>query len=280
MGKTTLRKKNAFFFLLWAALIFIFFSFSKSKLIPYILPIFPPLALLVAHYLELNKKNLGIGIRISFACLLILSSVIAIAFFSFTKNANIPNPAAASFYLPLAAAILLVGAICANFYIYRHCLARAIIIVLSSTAFFLLTCYAAVPAIDGRTITPLVNILKPILTPQDKVIAYNQYYQDLPFYLQRRITILNWKNELSFGCSYQDCHTWMINDYTFWQHWHSSQRLFVIMGLKEYEQFRVSYSKEIHFLLGKTVNNVLISNKSLDTHSTNPKHVLLDMLSH
>lgn len=37
------------FLLLWPLVIVLFFSLSSSKLIPYILPVFPPLALLVAH---------------------------------------------------------------------------------------------------------------------------------------------------------------------------------------------------------------------------------------
>jgi 4-amino-4-deoxy-L-arabinose transferase-like glycosyltransferase len=49
---TRQQQRIGLFLLLWAALIFLFFSFSDSKLIPYILPLFPPLALLVGHYLS------------------------------------------------------------------------------------------------------------------------------------------------------------------------------------------------------------------------------------
>ncbi len=38
--------------LIWSGFIFVFFSLSSSKLPGYILPIFPALALLIAHYLE------------------------------------------------------------------------------------------------------------------------------------------------------------------------------------------------------------------------------------
>jgi len=37
------------FLLIWPLVIILFFSLSSSKLIPYILPVFPPLALLIAH---------------------------------------------------------------------------------------------------------------------------------------------------------------------------------------------------------------------------------------
>jgi len=39
------------FLLLWCAVVFVFFSASDSKLVPYILPLFPALALLIGDYL-------------------------------------------------------------------------------------------------------------------------------------------------------------------------------------------------------------------------------------
>jgi hypothetical protein len=36
-------------------------------------------------------------------------------------------------------------------------------------------------------------MLKQRLQPGDEVVSYNTYYQDLPVYLERRITVVNWK---------------------------------------------------------------------------------------
>jgi 4-amino-4-deoxy-L-arabinose transferase-like glycosyltransferase len=47
-------KDATLFLLLWPLVILLFFSFSSSKLIPYILPVFPPLALLTARRLTDN----------------------------------------------------------------------------------------------------------------------------------------------------------------------------------------------------------------------------------
>ena len=43
---------RAWFFVLWAGFIFLFFSKSHSKLIPYILPVFPPLAVLLGAWIS------------------------------------------------------------------------------------------------------------------------------------------------------------------------------------------------------------------------------------
>lgn len=41
-----------FFFFIWAIVVFIFFSISQTKLVSYILPMYPPLALLVGRYID------------------------------------------------------------------------------------------------------------------------------------------------------------------------------------------------------------------------------------
>lgn len=47
------------YLLIWAALIFLFFSKSSSKLVPYILPIFPPLAMLIGHRIDVLSDGRG-----------------------------------------------------------------------------------------------------------------------------------------------------------------------------------------------------------------------------
>lgn len=47
--QTLFERKEQLFFAVWAGFIFVFFSASSSKLIPYIAPIFPPLAVMLGH---------------------------------------------------------------------------------------------------------------------------------------------------------------------------------------------------------------------------------------
>jgi 4-amino-4-deoxy-L-arabinose transferase-like glycosyltransferase len=249
------------FFLIWAVLIFSFFSFSKSKLIPYILPVFPPLAILTAHYLQQAIQNKPRrGIKLSFIALFCISILCSIAFLIFLKNNALPNPSLAKGYLYSAASLLTLGASIACFYAYRS-VYQALLVTFIATWLFLLLSLTSMTYIDTRTIQPFARLLNPILTAQDEVIAYNQYFQDLPFYLQRRITILNWKNELEYGMQHQDTSTWMINDETFWQRWHSPRRLFVIMSKNEYQKLIARHPAEKYYILSETLNNILLSNQ-------------------
>ncbi len=251
------------FLLLWAILIFTFFSFSKSKLIPYILPVFPPLAILIAHYLIVSlRQNRLLGIRLGFMSMLPLSLGIAYCFYLFPRHTPLPDPAHATFYLDLAAGLLIACALLACFYAYRQ-VRYAIWNTVILTGFFLLLILVAAPAIDSRTVLPIATELKPFLKPQDEIITFNQYFQDLPFYLERRVSILNWRNELTYGMQHQDMHEWMIDDGMFWQRWHQ-HRVFVIIGLEEYTNVQKNHPQEKFYLLGKTINYALVSNQPLD----------------
>lgn len=254
------ERKIEIFFLLWAILVFAFFSFSKSKLIPYILPVFPPLAILTGRYLSQRfDRKFNLGIRAGYACLILLTVIIAYVFYFFVSNFLLPDPYLAHFYFYLATMVLMIGSLAGCLYAYRN-ICKAITITIAASYLFLLITLAGIPSIDTRTILPLVTILKPILRLQDEVITYNQYYQDLPFYLERRVSILNWQNELSYGMKHQDSHEWMIDNNTFWQRWHSTKRVFAVMSIDEYLKLRLDHHNEKIILLGKTINNVLISN--------------------
>jgi len=277
MGNKVIKQprtyKTELFFLLWIVLIFAFFSFSKSKLIPYILPLFPPLAILVARYLQGAMQHAyRWGTRIGYACLVFLTLAIAGAFYLFLRDTPLPYPHTAAYLLYSAVALLGTGALAGGIMVYRQA-GKAIMITTASAWLFLLLLMAAFPAIDTRTILPLAQLLQPQLTPTDEVITFNQYYQDLPFYLKRRITILNWKNELTYGMRHQDTQEWMINNTVFWQRWHSPQRVFVILSEDSYQRLLQRYPQEKFHLLGKTLTNALISNRP---KSSSP----LDMLTH
>lgn len=254
------ENKSELFFILWASIIFIFFSLSKSKLIPYILPVFPPLAILTARYLDqaiVNKTLLGIKFGLGF--LLIAAILITGGFIYFPYFTLLPDQKTAILLLSLAAIIFFIGVLITCFY-HRQPI-KLLITLIATTSIFLVISFSAMPAIDARSILPLANQLNSILTPQDEVVTYNQYYQDLPFYLQRRVTILNWQNELTYGMQHQETKEWMIDTPEFWKRWQSPKHVFVIMGKSEYKNFVIQHADKPYNLLGETVSNVLISNQ-------------------
>ncbi|HTM62955.1 MAG TPA: hypothetical protein VL360_00470, partial [Gammaproteobacteria bacterium] len=130
-----------------------------------------------------------------------------------------------------------------------------------TAAIFLTTSLGSVRYVDTRTIRPLADILTPMLKPDSEVITYNQYYQDLPFYLQRRITILNWRNELEFGMQHQDTREWMIRNEQFFKKWNGKNQIFMIISKDEFQKFRTRYPNEPIIIISETPYNLLVSNR-------------------
>lgn len=181
------------FLLLWAGIVFIFFNFSQSKLIPYLLPMLPPLAIITAYYLALRWSN------------------------------------------------------------------RTMLIVLSATAITLLTILITIPHIDDRSTKPLIMKLKTILKPQDTVLTYAYYYQELPFYLQRPVKIVGWTNELTYGMQHEDVQNIMWTNTELWQRWQSSEKIFMMTERRLYELLLKQMPFTFH-LVAATKRVVLLSN--------------------
>lgn len=252
------------YFLWWIVFIFLFFSFSKSKLIPYILPIFPPLALLTARFLidaikSNQHKSLVYGSFILFTCTTMLLFLILY----FLSQARVPDASDAAQFLSLGLGGSMLAAFLALFLFKRHAY-TALTVITMGTGSCLIFLMMAAPALDARTIQPLAAKLKSYPHTTKNVITYNKYYQDLPFYLGHNVSILNWRNELSYGMAFQDTHSWMIEDDDFWKRFHGHKRIFILMELNDYEKIFRNYPTEHFYVLASSLNTVLISNQGDD----------------
>ncbi len=277
-GKATwTNRKNhptELFLLLWLVLIFTFFSIPKSKTVGYIIPIFPAIALMVGHYLDsmwetATTKGYKLGvISFIFISLLLVAIAIAAPYIPSFKIATATIPyltyAAATFFLSGLFAIKLLKQNNAKQFIY--CLG-----VTAGVGLLILS--ASTSVINEKSIKPIAVSLKPKLKPDDEIVAYYKYYQDLPIYLERRITIVadwnapdiikkdNWQRELWFGMPFQNTKEWLINDDAFWQRWNSNKRLFVIMSENNFAAFSEKAKNTIQ-QSGKYKNVIWVSNQA------------------
>jgi hypothetical protein len=184
------------FLLIWAGFIFVFFSLSQSKLVPYILPVFPPIAILTAHYLQ--NQNWQKKVR--------------------------------SFYI--------------------LCLGSSLI---------LITIPLLVKQVDTRTIKPLAMSINKLAKQGDKVVSYQHYYQDLPFYTRTRVYMSGFRSELDFGISLASDKTWVLNEQQFWHLWAGNQRVWAVTRKEDYEHMQ---AKSISmYKINETATDVLVSNQ-------------------
>ncbi len=238
------------FLLVWAILVFSFFSFPKSKTVGYILPLFPALALMVGRYLSQSWNKSGRAIFLATLSFIILCIAVVAACLLVPHIKSVEMAHSLLPYLNDTALLFSIGGIAGCFLLFSdNSLAKLVTCLTSVAVAFLLTLLASATAMNQKTTKPLAMQLKTILTPQDEVVTFYRYYQDLPLYLERRITIVadwhatdimhndNWVRELWFGMPFQDTSKWLIEEPAFWQRWNSDKRMFVLMNAQDYLGF-------------------------------------------
>lgn len=257
LGKKHKQRSETLWLMLWIVFIYLFFALSHSQLPPYILPIFPPLAVLTANYLAAAWQQYRAGIRnglIIFAIIIILTIIGMTLFLEYWASGS------EIIYIRSAALFLLGIALC-PLISYRFGRTRAgISILIICTAALLTSANLIHPLFEQKSVKPLALQLKPLLNADDRVISYHGYYQDLPYYLQRRIGIVGWgDSELDFGMQHQNMQEWLLDDATLWQDWQTSQRIFLFMSRKSYNDLLTAGNQTL-CLLGGTARNVVVTN--------------------
>jgi 4-amino-4-deoxy-L-arabinose transferase-like glycosyltransferase len=235
------------FLLLWAGLIFLFFSASSSKLAPYILPVFPPLALIIGKYLADAWEQGAIpGLHGAYVGLAILASVLAVALALLPRFRPEIDAAVFRPYSAALIVILLAGVASTWFQNKRHGIQRSLSVLITATSLFLITANTAMPHLDTRSMKDEVQLLKPMIRPGDEIMSYHTYYQDLPVYLERTITVVEWTGEMNFGTTVEDTSGWMINENEFLRRWNGPNRVFLVTNQENYVRLMKSGLGKYH----------------------------------
>jgi 4-amino-4-deoxy-L-arabinose transferase-like glycosyltransferase len=259
------EEKEALFLMLWAGLVFVFFSVSESKLVPHILPAFPPLALLIGRYLaKAWRHDNAPGLRTSYWILLGTGVALA-AILGFAPQGS---GDAADYrgelgnYLRTAAMVVVGGGV-VTFVLGQIRFYLAFLSLAATTVVFLGILTTALPLLDAKNSSrQLALVLKPLLRPDTEVMNYHRYYQDLPVYLERRITVVGYKGELEFGSENGETDAWMIDEETFWQRWQISEPVYMLTKRIIYDQLAADHPGKF-FLLAESGRNVLLANKEI-----------------
>jgi len=216
------------FLLIWVAFVFIFFSLSKSKLIPYILPLFPPIALLLGNlineWLTIAKTEWPLKLMcwLSYACG--LAAWRAYRFFpelTTDKVALVPYLSALSLcFFTIACCSLPFGLSGSHFAKWEKQYAlpllksnlgiRLLGISLASLSILLILIPAS-PHIQRPSLNSLVHIALTQRKPGEQLASYMAYFQDLPVYANEIVTVVDTRGELEFGTTIEDTRSWMMS---------------------------------------------------------------------
>lgn len=226
------------FLLLWIAVTFGFFSISSSKLPPYILPIFPALALLGGRHLA------GLSRR---ALLLHLAALLPLALAAIwlapqavkwqDEDYSLAMLQGVAHWLTGAAGALLLGLVGAIALAWKKRTIAALTALatagfISGTATLLahgeLSPYNSAKALAAQA--------APRLRPDVPFYSLLHYEQTLPFYLERTLTLVQYQDEMAFGLK-QEPQKWIPTLEEFKQRWRTGPHAYAVMTVDEFKKF-------------------------------------------
>jgi 4-amino-4-deoxy-L-arabinose transferase-like glycosyltransferase len=224
----------AWFCVVWAGFIMLFFSASDSKLIPYILPVFPPLALLIGRYVALGwEVPREAPLRLGFRLYGFLAAIVAAAlFFAWARlPAGALAPAQRAGLAPFVAVLISVlwtGGFLVQWLAARRGVRTGLQALVATTITFFIVVVCALPHVLDRTTKPLALRLRPELQPGDHVFSYHEYFQDFPFYLGRTIGVVEYRGEMEFGTAAEDHSDRYLDEAAFRRLWAGHGRVYAV----------------------------------------------------
>ncbi len=227
------------FLLVWAAFIFLFFSASKSKLVPYVLPVFPPLALVLGSYLAQRMRTPSApGLRAGFLGFSVVSGLLGLALMTvFLKPkllGAVANVEELSRFAMVAGIFLLGGAIGVYLLLRREKTNVALRLILGTTAAFAIVLVVATPAIARASTKDLALALEQQIKPGDIVLCYHDYFHDFSYYAQRTVGTVQYEGELEVALDpVAGANGLHITEERFRELWNGPQRVYLVLRRSE-----------------------------------------------
>ena len=225
------------FLLLWAILIFAFFSASGSKLPSYILPVLPALALLAGDWLAGARHRTLIWHFAAVAAIALIAAALFAAF-GMQPGSVWHDEAHLNYAAWLAVALaIIVAALITAMAMLRQSRASA---ALAGVALASLIGWGVVlqgHATLGRSTSAfyIAEQIKPLLRPGVPFYSVGTYEQTLPFYLDRTVTLVDYLDEFSFGLEQEPQHA-IADMAAFKARWMADKEAFAMMTPERYKR--------------------------------------------
>ncbi|MFI5366964.1 MAG: phospholipid carrier-dependent glycosyltransferase [Candidatus Binatia bacterium] len=226
------------FCVLWAGVVFAFFSLSGSKLATYILPMFCPLALLAARFFEQVITNHQANV-LRRGCVAFAVVAVALLIGTAVTGAVVDVLLVRAMLRHLYAGTLVLGATAGiALLLARRDTLQATFATLVAGMLLL-----QVVAISGRSVAaqyrPLGLAIRAQAKPDDIVASYRHYVQGITFYTQRRVIMIGGWGELDFGRRQGDQRAFFWDtDQQLLDAWRGERHFFLVINRSELEPLR------------------------------------------
>jgi 4-amino-4-deoxy-L-arabinose transferase-like glycosyltransferase len=257
------RRENAdaWFLVTWAAFILLFFSASKSKLVPYILPVLPPLAVLIGAWIAKRRAD-PFPLRVFVGLCWLLA---AVGFAVFLRPGLIMHrPDQAALLQPWLFSIAAVTAIggAATLCFGRDPAGRgAMGSVLATTALLLGILALAPRDPDHRGTKSLALAARALALPADRIYHYHEFFHDFTFYAQRTVGLVRYGGELEpENDDPARMAALFVSDAEFRRQWAGTGRIFALADKSEAQELFAEPGFRYH-ILGEDSRHCLFSNR-------------------
>jgi 4-amino-4-deoxy-L-arabinose transferase-like glycosyltransferase len=274
--------------------IFLFFSKSQSKLAPYILPIFPALAVLIGNWLARAANEylpavgrlgaagpanrLRWGLRVyTFVCGLLAVALLAAVY---RIGLIIRDPEQALALRPVAialAVVLLLGGVMVPWLATVRGPRTALTAMVAATGLFYLGILWARPWIQKPGTKELAEMVNARVHPGDRVLHYFDFFHDFTFYAARTVDLVGGdetarRHEFSELEFVEDAaavaRDQLISETRFREIWTQPTRIFVVAKKRDVHQPRADGKTPLfadptfhYHLLAETRDHYLFSNQ-------------------
>lgn len=265
------RKENAdaWFLVTWAMFVFLFFTKSQSKLPPYILPIFPALAVLIGAWLAkmLRAGDGAVRLRFGLGVFSFVAGLLAVALYIVVSRPELVRMDAAQALTVqppafVMAAVLVMGGIFVPWLAQIRGPRAALIGVVTTMALFFSLLQFAAPRFNKPGTKELAEFVKSHARPGDRVMHYHEFFHDFTFYAERVVDTVAFKGELELE---EDAAARasgrFIDEAEFRRLWTQPGRVFAVARKKDLKVLFADRTFRYH-LLGETEDHYLFSNQS------------------
>lgn len=227
------------FLLLWSALVFVFFSVSDSKLVSYILPIFPALALLIGLRLtQLGARALAWQtLPAALAGLALLALLPGIERYA-SREVPVEMFRVYADWLIAAALVQIAGAAGCAWLAWRGRTSAALALLAGAGLVFAQLALSGHESLSrANSAYYIVQKIKQELKPGMPFYSVDTYDQSLQFYLKRTTTMVAYKDELGFGIA-QEPGKFIPDVALFEKTWNADREALALMSPKTYDSLR------------------------------------------
>ena len=263
--------KLALFLLLWAAMIFIFFSLSGSKRPPYMVPAIPPLCLLIGKYWDEIWDAPAQQQKAVFYTAAGLYAVLALGLLAAQFSPLVPlEPELRAGLLP---GLVLLGGLAALVWAWRTCNCGTLFITLCASAFaFMGAAGVTAMRFDGMFSRKAeAALITKAWKPGDVISTYHADFdrncQSLSFYTRNRVVLLGTKGELETGAGLvPDAAEYFPEDVAYLKRYASDRRFFVIIKKRYLRELRDASGAGVYVPQNFPGQLTLVSNSPWDNH--------------